>query len=76
MRKEIERYMHCIKCLNEKPDDISPQEYAYLSIGWTEKGIQVWCERHECNVCNIDFEGNQHPADIGSGEPILEIVDK
>lgn len=61
---EIGAYLHCGRCLKERPRDISPREWSMLEVGWTEKGIQVWCKRHECNVINIDFEGQQHPADM------------
>ena len=48
-------YLHCKMCLDgETPQDIE--------AGWTEKGLQVWCRNHECNIINIDFEGQQHPA--------------
>ena len=59
---EIIMYMHCGKCLDEMPDDISPRDFADTQTGWTEKGLQVWCNRHKCNIVNIDFEGHQHPA--------------
>lgn len=60
---EIKTYLHCGKCIEEIPDGVSPQEWQQFQVGWTEKGLQIWCRRHDCNVCNIDFEGAQHPAD-------------
>lgn len=63
----IGAYMHCGKCLEELPSGISPQEWASLSVGWTPLGLQVWCNRHECNVLHVDFEGHQHPADTTRG---------
>jgi len=65
----IESYMHCGLCLDEKPDGISPQNYAQLEVGFTILGIQVWCKRHQANVCHIDFEGQQHPANTGREAP-------
>ena len=59
----IHTYMHCGLCLEEKPSDISPRDFAELEIGWTEIGFQVWCKRHDCNVMSIDFEGHTHPAE-------------
>jgi len=59
---EISAYMHCGLCLQERPRDRSPQDWARLEVGWTARGLQVWCLRHNCNVCNIDFEGQKHPA--------------
>ena len=55
-------FMHCGKCLREKPDGVSPAEWARLESGWTLAGLQVWCLRHECNVMHMDFEGQKHPA--------------
>ncbi len=59
----IKAYIHCGKCLDEIPDGVSPMEWSETQAGWTDKGLQVWCNRHECNVVNIDFEGHTHPAD-------------
>lgn len=59
---QIAAYMHCGLCLEQKPNDISPQDWARLSAGWTDRGLQVWCDRHNCNVLNIDFEGHKLPA--------------
>ena len=49
---EILSYWHCKKCCAEK----SPQR---MSVGWTPKGIQVWCETHNENVQHIDLLGQQ-----------------
>lgn len=61
---QIFQFFHCTLCLEEKPSDISPRDYAQLEMGFTELGIQVWCKRHECNVVHIDFEGATHPANL------------
>ena len=59
---EGQAYLHCALCLQERPSDISPQDYARLSVAWTEAGLQVWCVRHDCNVMHVNFEGHCHPA--------------
>ncbi len=65
----IEMFLHCGRCikeLKENPDmsaTISPKDYSKVQAGWTKKGLQVWCNRHDCNILHIDFEGNTHPAD-------------
>lgn len=64
---QIEMYLHCGLCGREyfdegKGEGLSPAEYSRLSVGWTARGLQVWCNRHEANVCNLDFEGHKHPA--------------
>jgi hypothetical protein len=44
-------YMYCAQCLDELPENVSPQEYARVQAGiTTEGGLQVWCNRHNCNV--------------------------
>lgn len=64
----IDAYMHCGRCIEEWKGDAegtagtSPASYARLSVGWTSVGLQVWCQRHECNVLHVHFEGQQHPA--------------
>ena len=58
----IGMYLHCSRCVRERPPHISPANWAALSVGWTPRGLQVWCERHSMNVCHIDFEGSKHPA--------------
>lgn len=63
---EIGAYMHCGKCIDEykrlTPAGESPATFSRLSVGWTRQGLQVWCQRHDCNVLHVDFQGQQHPA--------------
>lgn len=59
----IDRYMHCQLCMDEMPGDTSPKDWSMTQTGFTESGIQVWCNRHDCNIIHIDFEGVKHPAD-------------
>jgi len=62
---KITMFMHCKLCLDERPPDISPREYAQLEIGFTVPGFQVWCRRHEANVIDVDFEGaGPFPGDL------------
>lgn len=70
-------YMHCKLCLEELQSDdalgdVSPMEYSRTQAGWTKEGLQVWCNRHECNVVHIDFEGLRHPANVGRAPPALQ----
>lgn len=58
----IAAFFHCKKCLEELPFGESPRSYALLEVGFTAIGLQVYCKRHEVNVCHIDFEGQKHPA--------------
>ena len=59
---EIALYIHCAKCIQEKPANISPKDWSMTQAGWTPKGLQVWCNRHNCNILHIDFQGQKHPA--------------
>jgi hypothetical protein len=56
---DIQSFFHCRECLEELPDGESPRSYASLEVGWTIKGLQVWCKRHELNVINLDFRGQK-----------------
>jgi len=59
---DISAYFHCKECLNELPYDTSARDYQLLEIGWTGKGLQVWCNRHDRNIIHINFEGQKHPT--------------
>jgi hypothetical protein len=67
---EIMMYFHCGRCLKEMPDATAPKDWARLSVGWTKKGLQVWCARHEINVVHLDFMGQKvQYAQPEGGEP-------
>ena len=61
---KIAMYLHCKECLDSLPDNTSPREHASLEAGWTKIGLQLWCKRHEMNIMHVDFEGQQHPAEL------------
>ena len=69
---EIITYLHCAQCVESYRKDpegighVSPAEYARLSVGWTQQGLQIWCWRHQINVCHIDFESHRHPAETSA----------
>ena len=58
----------CEACLKEYKNldnpDIALRDYVKVDVGFTRIGIQVWCQRHEKNICHIDFGGNRPPADF------------
>jgi len=60
--RQQEMFIHCGLCLQERPRTISAMDWARLSVAHTQRGFQVWCERHNVNVMNIDFENYMHPA--------------
>ena len=62
----------CEKCFKEyetiQNPDIALRDYIRVDVGFTKIGIQIWCQRHNRNVCHIDFEGNRPAADFRSVE--------
>lgn len=57
IKNGIVRYFHCKRCIEEgKPSSIA--------VGWTRKGLQVWCENHESNLIALDFNGQQTIDDL------------
>jgi hypothetical protein len=67
VKEEGISYLHCEKCLQEKPANKSPREWARLSVATTKQGFQVWCVRHDLNVDNIKVYG---PEDRQAGVPL------
>lgn len=58
----------CAKCEAEVRSGaagaVSMREYGRLEAGFTARGLQIWCKRHDVNVCHVDFEGRQLEADM------------
>jgi len=73
---EIGLYLHCKLCVEESMniEGESPESYSHYSVGWTPPGLQIWCQRHNCNIAHIDFEGHQHPANIERFNNKLKVV--
>jgi hypothetical protein len=68
---EIESFFHCRSCIQQRPDNLSPREWVHVEVGWTTKGIQVWCVRCEKNIIHLDFEGKKvrvAEAEVASDE--------
>ena len=59
VKKEIEEFFNCHRCLEE--NGYGPYD-PHIEVGWTKKGIQVWCKYHDMNMIHIDFQGQKHPA--------------
>ena len=64
--------MVCETCLKEygalQNPDITLRDYVKVDVGFSQIGLQVWCQRHDKNICHIDFEGNRPKADFRSLE--------
>jgi hypothetical protein len=61
---QIKLFFHCRRCMVEARGIASPSDYQQIEAGWTDRGFQVWCKRHDINVAHVDFEGVTHPADL------------
>lgn len=59
VKEEIVQYFHCALCFKEVPAGQSPQTYQRIQAGFTKKGIQVWCVRHDKNIIHLDFQGQK-----------------
>jgi hypothetical protein len=56
---DIVTFFHCGRCLQERPANITPAEWARLGVGLTPDGsIQVWCVRHNVNVDHMTLTTN------------------
>ena len=57
-QNHIKMFFHCRRCLEEMPQGQSPREWIRMEAGWTQRGLQLWCTRHEMNIVEIDLERN------------------
>lgn len=61
IKNEIDRFFHCLHCANEWKNNKeintsqSPSDYSRIDVGWTKKGVQIWCKRHDKNIVHLDF---------------------
>ena len=65
---QIKEPIVCVKCSDEfmtgQTDAKSLQDYSRIDVGFTERGIQLWCQRHEINICHINFNGQKPEVDF------------
>tara|TARA_Y100000996_G_scaffold406614_1_gene383171 strand:+ start:118 stop:396 length:279 start_codon:yes stop_codon:yes gene_type:complete len=65
---QIDKPLVCVKCSFEftsgQTDAKSLQDYSKFDVGFTNRGFQVWCRRHEVNVCHFKFGNKQPEADF------------
>ena len=59
MKNDIQIFLHCKNCLNKRPENVSPREWVHIEVGYTKKGLQIYCVRCEKNVCALDFLGQK-----------------
>lgn len=58
-KNEIEMFFHCKKCIDELPDKTAPREWVRIEAGWSKRGLQVWCVRHDINIIHVDLMGQK-----------------
>ena len=60
--KAIEEPTVCPECVKEFMEHRRPFgsliSFMQLEVGFTMLGIQIWCRRHDKNICHIDFQNN------------------
>ncbi len=65
---QIKETILCVKCSDEfmtgSTDAKSLQDYSKIDAGFTERGLQLWCQRHQVNICHIDFEEKKLDIDF------------
>jgi hypothetical protein len=65
---QIKEPIVCVKCSDEltqgQTDAKSIQDYSRIDVGFTNRGLQIWCQRHQLNICHINFEGEMPEADF------------
>ena len=55
----------CIKELSTLPSsDVNLKNFVKFEVGFTKLGIQIWCIRHNINVCHVNFDNNELSADF------------
>jgi hypothetical protein len=55
--------LHCRKCLQSRPANVSPKDYARQQVGLTSSGeIAVWCNRHDMLIGKVTIGGIVDPA--------------
>ena len=64
IKNDIDMYMNCPRCLDERPRDVTPAAWARLNVGVTKEGMQIWCVRHDINVMALDFLGQKIRANF------------
>ena len=76
--ERIKSYFHCEKCMNEKPDGVSPREYGNYEVGLTDYGLEVWCKRHDELVTYINLTNVWDVIDVLKtlrGEPKMPLFE-
>ena len=55
-------YLHCGSCVRDPARHTSMGKYQRYSVMSVPHGLQIWCERHQCNVVVFEFDwGDEAP---------------
>ena len=73
LKYSIENQIVCNKCVEELSNESNPEinlkNYSKFEVGFTSSGLQIWCIRHNINICHVNFGGKKLFADF----PCLEL---
>ena len=69
-KNQIVQFFHCATCLKDLPGNQSPRDWVRPEIGWTKKGLQVWCTRCETNIIHLDFLGQKVAIEQGEKDTV------
>ena len=68
LKNNIKQPIICADCekefVNKRAPKGSLQDFTKVDVGLTDFGVQIWCQRHQQNICHFDFEGVQIKADF------------
>jgi hypothetical protein len=53
-------YLRCKKCKEEKPIEISIEEYSRLEVSFSESHLKINCLRHNKTLLTINIKENQN----------------
>ena len=56
---QIKEPIVCVKCSDELTQGLtdakSIQDYSRIDVGFTDRGLQIWCKRHQLKMPKADF---------------------
>ncbi len=52
-------YVHCKKCLEEKPKDVSPFEFRDIEVLQDKDTVYVRCARHDKLIISFPYKSKQ-----------------
>tara|TARA_B100000965_G_C19024498_1_gene512507 strand:+ start:252 stop:506 length:255 start_codon:yes stop_codon:yes gene_type:complete len=68
LKNNINQPIICADCEKEffatQDPKKSLQDFTKVDVGLTDFGVQIWCQRHQKNICHFDFEGIRIKADF------------